>query len=135
MIQTRLSIMMFLQFFAWGAWFATLSLALSSNGLGDFTGGAYESAPIAAIFAPLFLGLIADRFFASEKVMGLLLVLGGAIMCAIPYFAMEKSGSVMVWLMTAYMCCYMPTLGLSNTIVFTHIPDQNHFPKKMNVDQ
>jgi len=129
MIQTRLSIMMFLQFFAWGAWFATLSLALSSNGLGDFTGGAYESAPIAAIFAPLFLGLIADRFFASEKVMGLLLVLGGAIMCAIPYFAMEKSGSVMVWLMTAYMCCYMPTLGLSNTIVFAHIPDQNHFPK------
>ena len=129
MIQTRLSIMMFLQFFSWGAWFATLSLALSSNGLGDFTGGAYESAPIAAIFAPLFLGLIADRFFASEKVMGLLLVLGGAIMCAIPYFAMEKSGSVMVWLMTAYMCCYMPTLGLSNTIAFAHIPDQNHFPK------
>ncbi|MDG2207467.1 MAG: MFS transporter [Pirellulales bacterium] len=129
MIQTRLSVMMFLQFFSWGAWFATLSLALNSNGLGDFTGGAYESAPIAAIFAPLFLGLIADRFFASEKVMGLLLVLGGAIMCAIPYFAMEKSGSVMVWLMTAYMCCYMPTLGLSNTIAFAHIPDQNHFPK------
>ena len=129
MMTTRLSIMMFLQFFAWGAWFATLSLALSSNGLGDFTGGAYESAPIAAIFAPLFLGLIADRFFSSEKVMGVLLVLGGAIMCAIPYFATKESGGIMVWLMVAYMCCYMPTLGLSNTIAFAHIPNQDHFPK------
>lgn len=126
---TRLSIMMFLQFFAWGAWFATLALALGSNGLAEFTGGAYESAPIAAIFAPLFLGLIADRFFASEKVMGILLLVGGGIMCAIPSYAKQGDGGTMVWLMIAYMCCYMPTLGLSNTIAFTHIPDQNHFPK------
>ncbi len=66
LMTTRLSIMMFLQFFAWGSWFATLGLALDSHGLSDFKGGAFESAPIAAIFAPLFLGLIADRFFASE---------------------------------------------------------------------
>ncbi|MFT6181634.1 MAG: hypothetical protein ACJA1W_003995, partial [Akkermansiaceae bacterium] len=75
---TRLSIMMFLQFFAWGAWFATLALAMGNNDLGAFVGGAYESAPIAAIIAPLFLGLIADRYFSSERVMGVLMLIGGA---------------------------------------------------------
>ncbi len=120
---------MFLQFFAWGSWFATLSLALGSNSLGTFTGGAFESAPIAAIFAPLFLGLIADRFFPSEKVQGVLMLLGGGIMCMVAMAAKAGNGQSMVWWMIAYMCCYMPTLGLGNTIAFTHIPDQAHFPK------
>ena len=62
---TVLSIMMFLQFFTWGAWFATLAAAMDTHQLGAFIGPAYERAPIAAIFAPLFLGLVADRFFAS----------------------------------------------------------------------
>ena len=86
-ILLRLSIMMFLQFFAWGSWFATLALAMGTNDLGAFIGGAYESAPIAAIFAPLFLGLIADRLFPSEKVMGVLMLVGGGIMCAIATIA------------------------------------------------
>ncbi len=126
----RLSVMMFLQFFAWGAWFATLGLAMTNNSLGDFIGGAYESAPIAAIFAPLFLGLIADRFFASEKVMGVLMLIGGLIMLAIPSVAAQgaESGGLLVWLILAYMVCYMPTLGLGNTIAFTHIPSQDKFP-------
>lgn len=127
---TRLSIMMFLQFFAWGAWFATLGLAMTNNGLADFIGGAYECAPIAAIIAPLFLGLVADRFFASERIMGLLMILGGAIMFALPTVAGrgEASGNLLVWLILAYMICYMPTLGLGNTIAFTHIPSQDKFP-------
>ena len=83
----KLSIMMFLLLFAWGAWFATLKLAFITNGLGDFIGGAFESAPIGAIFAPLFLGLIADRFFPSEKVMGVLLLIGGALMAWIALLA------------------------------------------------
>jgi len=126
----RLSIMMFLQFFTWGAWFATLALALGSNGLGDYIGAAFESAPIAAIFAPLFLGLVADRFFPSQIVMGALMLLGGIIMCGVPYFAAQgaEGGQMMVWLMIAHMCCYMPTLGLSNTITFTNLPP-NLYPK------
>ena len=80
MIQTRLSIMMFLQFFIWGTWFVTLGHCLGENNLGDFGGGSYGSAPIAAIIAPLFLGLIADRFFASEKVIGVFFLLGGIFM-------------------------------------------------------
>ncbi|GAG42188.1 unnamed protein product, partial [marine sediment metagenome] len=67
-VQFRLSMMMFLQFFVWGAWFATLGKCLADNGLGAFGGGAYGSAPLAAIIAPLFLGLIADRFFPSQIV-------------------------------------------------------------------
>lgn len=126
----RLSIMMFLQFFAWGSWFVTLALAMGNNDLGDFIGGAYESAPIAAIFAPLFLGLIADRLFPCEKVMGLLMLIGGGIMCYMAIVAPlgAEKGGLLVWLMIAYMLCYMPTLGLGNTITFTHLP-QELFPK------
>ena len=83
----KLSVMMFLQFFAWGAWFATLGLAMGNNDLGAFIGRTYESAPIAAIFAPLFLGLIADRLFPSEKVMGVLMLIGGVLMCLVPGMA------------------------------------------------
>jgi len=127
-----LSMMMFLQFFTWGAWFATLSAVLDSNGLSAFKGGAYESVPIAAIFAPLFLGLIADRLFSSEKVMGVLLVLGGIIMALIPLYAIKQAddaGDLIVWLILGHSLCFMPTLGLGNTIAFTHIPTQNDFPK------
>src|SRR6056297_2110153 len=130
LIVTMLSVMMFLQFFAWGAWFATLSAAMDTNLLGAFIGGAYESAPIAAIFAPLFLGLVADRLFASEKVMGVLMLVGGVILLAIPTIAQQEGGSKwLVWLILAHMLCYMPTLGLGNTIAFSHIPHQDQFPK------
>ena len=121
--------MMFLQFFVWGAWFATLGQCLGENGLKDFIGGAYGSAPIAAIIAPLFLGLVADRFFSSERVMGLLFLLGGAIMCMAPRYAAAGDGKTLTWLFIAHMLCYMPTLGLSNTIAFAHIDDQNQFPR------
>ena len=126
----RLSIMMFLQFFAWGTWFVTLGLALDKHSLGSLKGAAFESAPIAAIISPLFLGLIADRLFSSERVMGVLMLLGGAIMCGIAVVAQQgpESGSLLVWLMIAYMLCFMPTLGLGNTITFTHLP-QEKFPK------
>jgi nucleoside transporter len=126
----RLSVMMFLQFFAWGSWFVTLALVMGNNGLGKFIGGAFESAPIAAIFAPLFLGLVADRLFSSERVMGVLMLIGGCIMCAIAIIAPQgaEKGGLIVWLMIAYMLCYMPTLGLGNTITFTHLK-QEEFPK------
>ena len=126
---TLLSTMMFLQFFTWGAWFSTLSAALDTAQLGDYVGGAYATAPIAAIIAPLFLGLIADRFFSSEKVMGVLMLIGGGLMFAIPNAAEDLNGTLTVRLILLHMMCYMPTLGLSNTIAFTHIPGQEHFPK------
>ncbi|MDP1560028.1 MAG: MFS transporter [Pirellulaceae bacterium] len=163
LIVPLLSIMMFLQFFTWGTWFSTLNAALSNYSLSAFTGAAYEAAPIAAIFAPLFLGLIADRFFASEKVMGVLMLIGGVLMLFLPgvaesaatlanelaqelkaknysaeEFAKEfeakqlaenYSANLMVWLIMGHLLCYMPTLGLGNTIAFTHIKNQEQFPK------
>jgi len=128
-VQLRLKIMMFLQFFVWGAWFATLGQCLSGNGLSASEGGAYGSAPIAAILAPLFLGLIADRFFPSQLVMGLLFLLSGLFMYFAYSYAEQGNGDMMVWMFVAHMLCYMPTLGLSNTIAFSNIDDQNLFPK------
>ncbi|MBL8815758.1 MAG: nucleoside permease [Planctomyces sp.] len=130
-IVLRLSIMMFLQFFAWGTWFTTLGAALNSNKMGAIIGSAYGSAPIAAIFAPLFLGLIADRLFSSERVMGVLMLIAGGIMAAIPGIAAggSENGSLLVWLILGHMLCYMPTLGLGNTIAFTHVKSQQDFPK------
>ncbi len=121
--------MMFLQFFTWGAWFVTLGQCLGENKLGDFIGGAYGSAPIAAIIAPLFLGLIADRFFPSQFVMGVLFLVGGGLMWLAPGYAAAGDGKHLVWIFIGHMLCYMPTLGLSNTITFSNIADQNVFPR------
>lgn len=128
-ITNQLSIMMFLQFFLWGVWFVTLGQCLGTNGLTDFIGGAYGTAPIAAIFAPLFLGIVADRFFPSEKVMGVLLLIGGLLMCLAPGFAAAGDGKTLVWIFTGHMFCFMPTLALGNNIVFANVSDQNLFPK------
>src|SRR5262249_5691652 len=77
----RLSIMMFLQFFVWGAWFVTLGTYLGKIGFsGSETGYAFLMNNIAAIVSPFFVGMIADRFFASQKVMGALHLLGGLIL-------------------------------------------------------
>jgi nucleoside transporter len=120
--------MMFLQFFLWGAWFVTLYLVLSASGFSEsVVGGAYGSAPVGAMVAPLFLGLVADRFFASEKVMGVLLLLGGGLMLLVPGAVEAGAGGTVVWLLTGHMLCFMPTLGLANTVAFSHL-SQEEFP-------
>lgn len=124
----KLSIMMFLQFFTWGAWFGTLGLCLLSNQLGDFSAESFGSAPLGAMIAPLFLGLIADRFFPSQKVMGVLFFIGGVFLLIIPGVANAGNGKLMVWLMLGNMLCYMPTLGLGNSIAFANL-DRLTFPK------
>jgi nucleoside transporter len=124
----RLSVMMFLQFFIWGSWFVTLYLVLGGNGLASIIGDSYSTAPVAAMIAPLFLGLVADRFFSSERVMGALLLIGGALMLMVPGAVAAGNGSLVFWLFTGHMLCYMPTLGLGNTIVFSNLP-QEVFPK------
>ena len=119
-LTSRLSIMMFLQFFVWGAWFATLGQCLGSNNLTAFAGDAYGTAPLGAIFAPLFLGIIADRFFPSQKVMAVLFLIGGVFLFLIPNVAGNEKGDLMVWFMLGNMLTYMPTVALGNSIVFTH---------------
>lgn len=127
-ITIRLSVMMFLQFFIWGAWFVSLGACLDTHKLTSIIGAAYGSAPIAAIIAPLFLGLVADRFFPSEKVMGVLLLIGGVAMLAVPGFAAKGDGGMVKNLFLIHMLCFMPTLGLGNSIAFTNISDPSKFP-------
>ena len=124
----RLSVMMFLQFFVWGAWFATLYQVLGGHGMSSIIGDSYSTAPVAAIIAPLFLGLIADRFFSSERVMAVLLLLGGAMMLLVPGAIAAGNAKLVFWLFTGHMLCYMPTLGLGNTIAFTNLP-RDVFPR------
>ncbi len=119
---------MFLQFFVWGAWFTTLGLSLASNGLSDIIGAAYQAVPIAAMIAPLFLGLISDRFFNCEKTMGVLHIIGGVLLFSAPSLIANGQGGALSWIIMIHMLCYMPTLALSNTVAFTNIDDRNKFP-------
>ncbi|MCH2114125.1 MAG: MFS transporter [Pirellulales bacterium] len=128
-VQHRLSMMMFLQFFLWGAWFATLGQCLGEHGLAEIIAASYGAAPIAAIISPLFLGLIADRFFPSQIVMGVLLLAGGALLWLAPGCAEAGDSNTLWWLFLGHLLCYMPTLGLGNSIAFANINDQSQFPK------
>jgi nucleoside transporter len=124
---TRLSVMMFLQFFIWGAWYVTIGIYMSANGMADLTHWPYTVNPIAAIIAPLFLGLVADRYFATERVLGSLHIIGGLIMFAVPQATANPT--LFILLLLAYNLAYMPTLGLANSLAFHHIDDQEkQFP-------
>jgi nucleoside transporter len=126
-IQARLSLMMFLQFFIWGAWYTAIAVYMSANAMGHLTHWPFTVNPIAAIVAPFFVGLIADRFFATEKVLGVLHMVGGLIMFMTP-FAVE-SPVVFIIMLLAYNLCYMPTMSLANTLAFHNIEDQEkEFP-------
>ena len=126
-IPARLGAMMFLQFFVWGAWYVTIGNYMAAEGMADLTHWPYTVNPIAAIVAPFFLGLVADRFFATEKVLGTLHLLGGLIMLAVPQTA--ATPGLFVVLLLLYNLCYMPTLGLSNSLAFHNIDDQERqFP-------
>lgn len=120
--------MMFLQFFTWGAWFATLGQALGANGFVDVIGSAYNAAPLGAIIAPLFLGVVADRFFPSQIVFAVLFLLGGVFLFLAAQAGAAGNGGLLVSYCIAHMLCYMPTLGLGNTITFANL-DRLQFPK------
>jgi len=118
---------MFLQFFIWGSWYTSIAVYMTAEGMGDLTHWPFTVNPIAAIAAPFFLGLIADRYFATEKVLGVLHILGGLVLLAVPQFSDAPLAFVLLLLL--YNLCYMPTLGLSNSLAFHHIGNQEkQFP-------
>ena len=127
-VGVRLSVMMFLEFFVWGAWYTTIAVYMTSRGMESLTHWPYTVNPIAAIVAPFFLGLIADRYFATEKVLGVLHLLGGVILLAAP--STSANPTLFIVMLLAYNLCYMPTLGLSNSLAFHNITDQEkQFPR------
>ena len=150
-VLTRLSVMMFLQFFVWGAWYVSMTGFINKSGMGALTGAAYTVGPLAAIFAPFFLGMIADRFFASERVLGVLHMVGGLCLIAAPSVArpfelapppadaglfynlvlhdLPAFTQPFILLLLAHMLCYMPTLGLTASLSFQNLDNQEkQFP-------
>lgn len=130
-MSARLSLMMFLQFVVWGAWYTTIGNFMTTIGWGQYVYLPYLVFPIAAIISPFFVGMVADRFFASEKILGVLHLLGGAAMASAPLVAGGGDSSVVpfVGLVFLHSLCYMPSLSLANTLSFHHIEDQEkQFP-------
>ena len=127
----QLSIMMFLQFFVWGAWYVTAPNYLGTIGFqaGDI-GWTYSVGPIAGMITPFFVGMVADRFFSAQRVLGVLHLLGAGLM----WVAMQKmtSGGTPTeinWIFFGYMLTYFPTLALTNTIAMKNMSDpQKEFP-------
>ncbi|PIX06218.1 MAG: MFS transporter, partial [Flavobacteriales bacterium CG_4_8_14_3_um_filter_35_10] len=121
-VQFKLSLMMFLEFFIWGGWFVTLGTFLGSNlqANGAETGMAFSTQSWGAIIAPFVIGLIADRFFNAEKILGILHLLGAILM-----YQMAQASTFQVFYpyVLGYMITYMPTLALVNSVSFNQMKD------------
>lgn len=121
-IRFRLCTMMFLNFFIWGAWYVTMGTYLKSiKGVTDVQVGiAYGTQSLGAIIAPFFIGLIADKFFSAQKILGILHLAGGA---ALYYLSIVDNFSAFYPALLIYMILFMPTLALINAVSFKQIND------------
>lgn len=129
----QLSIMMFIEFFIWGAWYVTLGTFLINNlhATGAQTGAVFSTQSWGAIIAPFIIGLIADRYFNAEKILGVLHLIGAALM-----YHMYTVGNItsvypesFFYFLLAYMILYMPTLALVNSISFNQLTNtEKEFP-------
>ncbi|MEM6865291.1 MAG: nucleoside permease [Bacteroidota bacterium] len=118
----QLSLMMFLEFFIWGGWFVTMGIYLpnSLEASGADIASAYSSQSWGAIIAPFIIGLIADRYFNAERVLGILHLIGAFIMYQL---ANASDISVFIPYVYGYMIAYMPTLALVNSVAFNQMKD------------
>jgi nucleoside transporter len=127
-IRLQLSVMMFLQFFIWGAWYVTMGTYLDKvlHASGKEVGAAYSAMAIATIFSPFFIGMIADRYFPAQKVLGVLHLIGAAILY---YLSTVQDPGFFYWIVLLYSLMYAPTLALVNSVAFRQMNDPSReFP-------
>jgi nucleoside transporter len=131
-LRLQLSVMMFVQFFVWGAWYVTAPNYLGTIGFtaSDF-GWTFAVGPIAGMISPFFVGMIADRFFPAQRVLGVMHILGAAIM----FFAttmmksQNPSPDAINMVFFGYQLTYFPTLALANTLAMKNMSNpEKDFP-------
>jgi nucleoside transporter len=117
-----LSFMMFLQYYIWGSWYVTMGTFMSEflKSTGLQIGAVYSALAIATMISPFFVGMVADRFFAAQKVMGVLHIIGGLLL----FIASKvESNGYFYWIILLYSLAYMPTIALSNSVAFRQMSD------------
>jgi nucleoside transporter len=121
-VRVRLSAMMFLEFFIWGAWYVTMGTYLDKvlHATGVQVGAAYSAMAIATIISPFFVGMIADRYFPAQKVMGVLHLAGAVLLYLLITI---PDPSVFYWVLLLYSLMYAPTMALANTVAFRQMED------------
>lgn len=136
MVQVRLCIMMFLQFFIWGVFFVTMGTYLTElfasyekeGTLNQIVGNTYATQTWAALFAPLIVGYLGDRLMNKERLNGILHLIGAGLLYWVS--TISESPTMLFWAMLLFFTCYMPTLALVNTITFQNVESiERDFPK------
>lgn len=121
-IKLRLGVMMFVNYIVWGAWYVTISTYLTAtlHFTGTQAGAVFGTASIASMISPFFVGLVADRLFATEKIMAVLYGL-----CAVLMYLVTKATTFpqVYGIMLAFCLCYFPTVALTNSIGFQLVKD------------
>src|SRR5918992_1067077 len=128
-VRTKLSVMMFIQYFIWGSWYVAMGAYLNETLKfdGEQIGLAYGATALAAMISPFFVGMIADRFFATERILAILHTLGGVVLYGAS--RLESFGEFYTALI-GYTLCYMPTLALTNALSFHNMKDPaKEFPQ------
>ncbi|MDA0589682.1 MAG: nucleoside permease [Planctomycetota bacterium] len=132
LVAPRLSLMMFIQFFIWGTWYVTAYLYLGKIGFaGSEIAWTYSVGPIAGMISPFFVGMVADRFFSTERILSVLHIAGGAAMYAavLAMRAEEPNPTLINLLFFVHMLCYFPTLSLTNSLTLHSMTDaEKQFP-------
>lgn len=122
-IFTRISLMMLLQYMTYGAWWTVIGLVLSSRGMENIVGLTFALAALAAVLSPGLVGAIADRFVSAQKIMAIIHAVGGVLLLVLPQVIEARNSNLFLALIFVYMLLFQPTMSLTNSITFVHVPE------------
>jgi len=125
-VSIRLSIMMFLNFVVWGCWYVTIGtyLTMTLKFSGTQAGAVFGTTALASMISPFFVGMIADRFFSTERVILVLHLIGAGFLFAV---TRVTSFAAVYSIMLAYCLCYFPTISLTTSLSLRHMSDARRF--------